>query len=202
MRKFLVGLLSLAMVLVLANKNRAAGDASQAEQKIAPIMATVSAVTAVNTVRVIIEEQEETVHLAGVKSTGYEVNQDECEKLRKDHEGSEEDKLHFTPAVKEYRSQQALGITRKLLDKEKVRLYFVENENQERLVLMYRVSDNLFVNHAIVNMGYAQVDETIVFTALEKLQAAQQRAAEDKRGLWGASLPSVSAEPQAPQSAQ
>ena len=172
--------------------------------------ARVDRVIDVNTIVVSANGMDETVRLAGIKKTGYELPSEkrdlykkQCAQLNVDGtnntfcatdsiRGPGKDLKHFTREVQVYRGKKAKQFTEQMVRNERVLVYSLEptrDAEKNLLALVYRESDQLFVNYAIIRMGYGLVTETPQFEHLASFQTAEQAAQSEKLGLWGAPLP-------------
>jgi len=61
----------------------------------------------------------------------------------------------------------------------------VRDRYDRTLAFLYRAPDSLFVNYELVRQGYAKVYRAVEFRYRADFEAAEARAIEAKRGMWG-----------------
>lgn len=87
----------------------------------------------------------------------------------------------------EHFGREASAFTKRLLENEKVRLDF-DLERFDRygrlLAYVYRASDGLFVNEALLREGYAHAYTRFPFRYLDRFRQLEAEAREARRGLW------------------
>lgn len=190
--------LAITGLLSLAGLAWAAGNGPSPEPRDFR-MAEVAAVEDANVLVLQAGGQTSRVRLAGVRRAGSEIEpeapgrQEEQELLVcqlgdtgcAQNLGSGDPRQ---PADQRDWNQRARAFLEGLLKGRRVRVVFIESDAaaEPRLALLYRASDGLFVNSALVRQGYALAADQPVFKNLKEVRQAQSQAQAERAGLWGA----------------
>jgi endonuclease YncB( thermonuclease family) len=166
---------------------QAAGNSPSPETR-AVLPAEVVAVEDANVLKVRANGQTSRIQLAGVRRMEVDLTPEQCALVCQLGDTGCSQGLAAVPS---HHAQQGRAYLEGLVAGQRVRVEFIEPgaTPEPRLALVYRTSDNLFVNGALVRKGFAVVAEQPAFERLGDLRQAQTQAQTEKAGLWGAPLP-------------
>jgi endonuclease YncB( thermonuclease family) len=166
---------------------QAAGQSPSSDTR-AVLPAEVVAVEDVNVLQVRSNGQTSRIQLAGVRPMKGDLTPEPCVPVCQLGDTGCSQGLAAMPSPG---AQQGRACLEGLAAGQRVRVEFIEPGavTEPRQALVYRVSDGLFVNRALVRKGFAMAAEQPVFDRLGELRQAQTQAQAEKAGWWGAPLP-------------